>query len=147
MKENLEKISQDYLKKNEILEQKYEHILFQNNDLLEKVKKLELFTKYQTKFSSTNQGIKLDNIMLMTESNESLEKDDASGDYGGYMKVNLKPTKLANSSKRPLSMSMNFNHNHAVNKDVLIRDIRDINQLSSNILQKKELYSKVCFLI
>ncbi len=140
MKENCEKISQDYMKKYEELEQKFELIAQHNNDLSEKNKKLELMARYDSRFGSTNNGIRLDGLM-MTEQNLNDEKtnkeSDASEKYAGFMKVNLNPTKRGVSLKKPVSMNLN-----AMSKDFMIRDI---NMISLDILHKKEQYSKVFF--
>lgn len=138
MKENFEKLSKEYMRKYEDLEQKYEHVLLTNNDLMERNKKLELLAKYEGKFTSSNHGINLDGIMMTEGHNdEVLEKKEDAGEYKGYMKVNLKPTRILSTvSRKP---GVNFN---PVNNDILIRDI---NTISNNILQKKEQYSKVCY--
>lgn len=142
-KDNFEKLSQNYIKKYEDLEVRYEQILLHNNELLEWNKKLELQAKYDGRMNSSNNGINLDGLM-MSESNQNEEKvekkaEDAN-EYKGYLKVSVNPTKLSNNnqSSRP-GLSRAYNPS---NKDVLFRDI---NMISSNILQKREQYSKVCY--
>ena len=129
------------MRKFEELEIKYEQVSLQNNELHEKNKKLELLARYDGRFADSNNGIKLDGI-LMTDTNADQEEDinqnkDAEN-YAGFMKINMRATKIIQPvNKRPVAMNLN-----TVNKDLLIRDI---NMISSNILQKKELYSKVYY--
>jgi len=136
MKDNFEKISQEYIRKYEDLESKYETLMLSNNDLLERNKKLELMAKFEGRFTSAKEGIQLDNLMITeTGANEekSRKENEDSGNYAGFMKVSMKPLKVA-GAKRPVVM--NFNQN----KDLLLRDI---NKISTDILQGKEQYSKV----
>jgi hypothetical protein len=139
MKDQFEKISQDYMKKYEDLEIKFDQISTQNNELQEKNKKLELMARYDGRFADSNNGIKLDGI-LMTDTNADQDEDLTKNEenYAGFMKINMRATKIIQPiNKRPVAMNLN-----TVNKDLLIRDI---NMISSNILQKKELYSKVYY--
>jgi hypothetical protein len=137
-KENYEKISQDYIKKFEELEQKHESLNFQHNELIDKTRKLELLVRTDRNFGSPNTGIALDRIMMSENSGqdmfENLNADDKNfNQFAGYMKVNLKPTKIPAANKKPIQMNLNMN------KDYMIPDI---NVLSSDILQKKEQYLK-----
>jgi hypothetical protein len=142
MKDHCEKISQDYMKKFEDLEIKYDQVSAQNNELQEKNKKLELMARYEGRFGDSNNGIKLDGI-LMTDANAEQEENQGnqnkdSENYAGFMKINMRATKIIQPiNKRPVAMNLN-----TVNKDLLIRDI---NMISSDILQKKEQYSKVYY--
>ena len=140
MKDHCEKISQDYMKKFEDLELKYDQIITQNNELQEKNKKLELMARYEGRFGSSDNGIKLDGIQMTDISNtddQSKENDDTEN-YAGFMKINVRPTKIIQPlNKRLVNMNL-----ATVNKEILIRDI---NMISSDILQKKEQYSKVYY--
>ena len=128
------------MKKFEDLELKYDQIITQNNELQEKNKKLELMARYEGRFGSTDNGIKLDGIQMTDISNtddQSKENDDTEN-YAGFMKINVRPTKIIQPlNKRPVNMNL-----ATVNKEILIRDI---NMISSDILQKKEQYSKVYY--
>jgi hypothetical protein len=148
MKENYEKVSQDYLKRYEILEAKNEQLSMQNVEYLERIKKLELFAKYNNSvsFESTThqaKGVSLDAV-FRTESSvmEKYEKDDADAaeKYAGYMKVNLKPTKIHSTMiKRPANfskMNMNMNINEEVELSPIPIPEKKINKQYNNIFEK-----------
>ena len=129
MKDNYEKLSQDYMKRNEDLEKKYEQLIIQNNELNQKIKKLEL-AHYDGIYTSYNNGLKLDAILMTDAGNEEII--DKNEEYKGFMRVNMNPPKaIQKGFKKPGPLGFT-----RINNEILTRDI---NMITNNILQKKEM--------
>lgn len=135
---SIENISEDRQKQIELLEARYKEISFKTSELQERNKILEMRIKNEN-VTSPNVRVDLDKLYFSTNNEEeSNEKEERAYDGAAFVKVHLNPTKLNPTSGRKfLSSGMN------PHKELFFGHHNDINSITTNILLKKEQYSKV----
>jgi chromosome segregation ATPase len=148
-KENAEIRVEEKTKEIDFLQAKYKEVNFQINELNERNKILESKLKdiNTNNMASPNiVGVNLDKIYLSEINNEDDEisqKEAEAYDGTAFVKVHLKPTKInlnTNTNNKKF-----FSNSFSPHTSLLFQNNKDINSITSNILMKKEQFSKVFF--